>query len=188
MALRWTLSAASSRVKWIGRSSVDSTPTSSADSARRASPSQCRRGIRGRRRRLRSATCAEAALAVGERAAEQRLDVVDGERLELEHAAAADQRVVDGEKRVGRRGADEHDMPSSTSGSSASCWALLKRWISSMNSSVRVPSAGELVAGFVEHFAHLLHAAGHGVELAEAAAVSSASRRASVVLPVPGGP
>ena len=58
-------------------------------------------------------------------------------------------------------------MPSSTSGSSASCCALLKRWISSMNSSVRVPVGGQLVAGLVEHLAQLLHAAGDGAELPE---------------------
>ena len=60
--------------------------------------------------------------------------------------------------------------PSSTPGKSTSCWALLKRWISSMKSSVFWPAGREAVVGGGEHLAQLLHAAGHGAELLEMAA------------------
>ena len=52
---------------------------------------------------------AQAAAGVGRRAAQQRLDVVVAQRLELEDAAAADQGAVDGEERVlGRRPDEDH--------------------------------------------------------------------------------
>ena len=41
-----------------------------------------------------------------------------------------------------------------------------------MNSSVRLPLGGQRVAGLVQHFAQVLHAAGDGVELAEARLLS----------------
>ena len=59
--------------------------------------------------------------------------------------------------------------PSSTSGNSASCWALLKRWISSIIEQRRPAAGGHLVAGLVQNLADVLHAAGDGAELAEAA-------------------
>lgn len=52
---------------------------------------------------------AEAAVGVGDGAAEERDDVGLAQRLELEEGAAADQRAVDGEKRVFGGGADEGD-------------------------------------------------------------------------------
>ena len=77
--------------------------------------------------------------------------------------------------------------PSSTAGSSASCWARLKRWISSRNSTVRPPAASRSRARAIT--------ARTSVTLADtadsssnAASVVRAITRASVVFPVPGGP
>ena len=49
-------------------------------------------------------------------------------------------------------------MPSSTSGSSTSCCARLKRWISSTNRMVRSPSVFQVLAGLGEDLADLLDA------------------------------
>ncbi len=57
--------------------------------------------------------------------------------------------------------------PSSTAGSSASCWALLKRWISSRKNTVGVPARGAAMGGALEHVAHLGTACLHGAELLE---------------------
>ena len=46
-------------------------------------------------------------------------------------------------------------VPSSTAGSSVSCCALLKRWISSRKKMVRSPLVVEAVLGALEHGAHL---------------------------------
>ena len=56
--------------------------------------------------------------------------------------------------------------PSSTAGSSASCWALLKRWISSRKKIVRRPVCAAL-AGALDHLAHLGAAGVDGRELLE---------------------
>ena len=48
--------------------------------------------------------------------------------------------------------------PSSTAGSSVSCWALLKRWISSRKKIVRLAARVAPVLGALEHVAHLLRA------------------------------
>ena len=78
--------------------------------------------------------------------------------------------------------------PSSTAGSSASCWALLKRWISSRKKIVRRPPRAAL-AGARDHLAHLGAARPRRRESSsKAASACSAAIRASVVLPVPGGP
>ncbi len=52
-------------------------------------------------------------------------------------------------------------VPSSTWGSSASCWALLKRWISSRNRTVRSAVEGEPVLGLGDGRAHLDDARHH---------------------------
>ncbi len=57
--------------------------------------------------------------------------------------------------------------PSSTAGSSASCWALLKRWISSRKKTVCPPPRGAAVGGALDHRAHLGTACLHGAELLE---------------------
>ena len=54
-------------------------------------------------------------------------------------------------------------VPSSTCGRNASCWALLKRWISSMKRSV-ASLCPPRDAGPLDHLADLLHAGGHGAE------------------------
>ena len=79
--------------------------------------------------------------------------------------------------------------PSSTSGSSTSCWALLKRWISSTNSSVRWPAAESRSRAAASTSRSSFTPLVDGADmLAEWLRVPPASSRASVVLPVPGGP
>src|SRR3954471_19448032 len=77
--------------------------------------------------------------------------------------------------------------PSSTAGSSASCWALLKRWISSRKKIVRRPARRRSLARSIT-----ARTSGRPTCTAEssskAASAYSASSRANVVLPVPGGP
>src|SRR5918999_2472988 len=78
--------------------------------------------------------------------------------------------------------------PSSTAGSSVSCWALLKRWISSRKKIVpslavrRRCSARAITSRTSARPALTAEAS------SKAARAFTASRRASVVLPVPGGP
>ena len=77
--------------------------------------------------------------------------------------------------------------PSSTAGSSASCWARLKRWISSRKRTVAVPAARRSRARCIT--------ARTSATVADTAESSSnadallwATTRARVVLPLPGGP
>ena len=78
-------------------------------------------------------------------------------------------------------------VPSSTAGSSASCWPRLKRWISSTKSSVPRPSRRRAAAS-----ANAWRRAWTPCPTADTGTSSSppaaASRRPIVVLPVPGGP
>ena len=79
-------------------------------------------------------------------------------------------------------------VPSSTCGSSASCWALLKRWISSRNRTLRVPwrfSRSCASAMVARTSATPDMTADSEVKWAP---ISPASSRARLVLPVPGGP
>ena len=80
------------------------------------------------------------------------------ERLEAEQRRAAAQRRVDLEERVLGRGPDQDSVPSSTAGSRASCWALLKRWISSRNRIVPLVVLAEPLAGPLDDLAHVLDA------------------------------
>ena len=79
-------------------------------------------------------------------------------------------------------------VPSSTAGSSVSCCALLKRWISSRKKIVRSPlvwsrcCARSITARTSARPAFTAEASSN------AARAFTASSRASVVLPVPGGP
>ena len=76
-------------------------------------------------------------------------------------------------------------VPASTCGSSASCCARFKRWISSRKST-RAHAAPPLAARRLDRLADLLHARRHRGERLEARAGRVASRRASVVLPAAG--
>ncbi len=78
-------------------------------------------------------------------------------------------------------------VPSSTYGSTASCWALLKRWISSMNSTVRRPAARSFCASATTRRKSATPAL-TAESAAKCAPVWCAMMRARVVLPVPGGP
>ena len=78
-------------------------------------------------------------------------------------------------------------VPSSISGRKASCWARLKRWISSTKSSVPRPLLRRRRAA-----SKIFLRSATPVKMAliwtKARSVASASRRAMVVLPTPGGP
>ncbi len=75
-------------------------------------------------------------------------------------------------------------MPFSTAPSRASCWPLLKRWISSMK---RIALSVSLWR-YQYHFTHVFHAGADGAERKEGRCSVCAIILAIVVLPVPGGP
>ena len=78
--------------------------------------------------------------------------------------------------------------PLSTRGKNASCCALLKRWISSMKTMVRRPvMRRRCSAAAITSFTSLMPAR-TALNAMNSAFVRSAMSRASVVLPVPGGP
>ena len=79
-------------------------------------------------------------------------------------------------------------VPASTWGKSASCWDLLKRWISSMKSSVLCPRMSRRWAASATASRTSFTPAITAESATKLALVSAASRRPSVVLPVPGGP
>ena len=78
-------------------------------------------------------------------------------------------------------------LPFSTNGRKASCCALLKRWISSTNSSVRSPRMALWSASFITSRISLMPLV-TALKLMKFAFVRPAMMRASVVLPTPGGP
>ena len=79
--------------------------------------------------------------------------------------------------------------PASTRGRKASCCALLKRWISSMKTIVRRPVVRRRRSASAITSRISLMPGEHGAERRRSRAlVVSAMMRASVVLPVPGGP
>ena len=80
-------------------------------------------------------------------------------------------------------------VPSSTCGRSASCWLLLKRWISSMNRTVEPPPWPIHCARRGDHArARRPRRSSPPRACAKGESTDSASSRASVVLPEPGGP
>ena len=78
--------------------------------------------------------------------------------------------------------------PSSTTGSSASCWALLKRWISSRKRIVRCPWVPRRSRARAITARTSFTEAETAESSSKAAPVVAATIRASVVLPIPGGP
>ena len=78
--------------------------------------------------------------------------------------------------------------PSSTAGSSASCWALLKRWISSRKKIVGRPEVSRRCRARAITSRTSARPALTADSSSKAEPVSWATMRASVVLPVPGGP
>ena len=78
--------------------------------------------------------------------------------------------------------------PSSTAGSNASCCALLKRWISSRNRIVRWPCAPSRSRAPAITARTCATVAETAESSSNAAPVALATIRASVVLPLPGGP
>ncbi len=79
-------------------------------------------------------------------------------------------------------------IPSSTAGSNASCWALLKRWISSRKKIVRRPPEASRSRARSITPRTSARPAWTALSSSNAASDASAIRRASVVLPLPGGP
>ena len=129
---------------------------------------------------------AQTALAVGRRAAQQRDDVGWSQRFELKQLAAADQRAVHGEKRVGSRGADQrHD-------SLLDVWQqrVLLGFVETMDfvdeqQRPRTARQDFLTRG-VQQFAQFLDAAGHGVQSLELAAAFGGEQSRERRLPGPG--
>src|SRR5438477_5375086 len=78
--------------------------------------------------------------------------------------------------------------PASTRGRNASCWALLNRWISSINTMVRRPVERRRRSASLMTSRISLIPARTALKDTNLAFVVSAMMRASVVLPVPGGP
>ncbi len=78
--------------------------------------------------------------------------------------------------------------PSSTAGSNASCWALLKRWISSRKKIVLVPVPRRRSRARSITARTSARPACTALSSSKAAPEASATIRASVVLPLPGGP
>src|SRR5262245_16588725 len=78
--------------------------------------------------------------------------------------------------------------PSSTAGRSASCWALLKRWISSRKRIVRVPVAPSRSRARAITSRTFATVAETAESSSNSAPVVAATMRARVVLPDPGGP
>ena len=78
-------------------------------------------------------------------------------------------------------------LPRSTKGRKASCWALLNRWISSTNRTVRIPMRRLCSAWFMTSLISLIPLV-TALKLIKSAWVRPAMMLARVVLPTPGGP
>jgi hypothetical protein len=78
--------------------------------------------------------------------------------------------------------------PDSTAGKSASCCALLKRWISSRKRIVRVPLVPSRSVARCKTARTSATEADTAESSSNSAPVVSATMRASVVFPLPGGP
>ena len=82
---------------------------------------------------------AEAAFCICQRRSQNAFDVYRRETLEHVDLRPRQQRRVHFERRILGRGPNQHNRAGFTCGRNASCCALLKRWISSMKSTVRLP-------------------------------------------------
>jgi hypothetical protein len=110
------------------------------------------------------------------------------EHLEAEQRGPAEQRRVDLEVGVLGGGTDEVSSPLSTLGSSASCWALLKRWTSSRNRIVPWLRSPRRCWARATTSRTSLTPAVTAESVSKALAVCPAITWARVVFPVPGGP
>src|SRR5206468_2134294 len=79
-------------------------------------------------------------------------------------------------------------VPFSTWGRKASCWPLLKRWISSTKRMVRLPPRARSASASATTWRISLTPASTAEKGTKRAPATWAMRKASVVLPVPGGP
>ena len=170
MAFRCTDSAAKARVNCSGRSGLESTPTSNAPEARRASPSL----TSARNCKAASSICTASLPRPRSRSARAlritRFDFLDRQRLEFEHPAAADQSAGEREERILRRRADEdHDAFFHVRQQHILLGAV--EAVDFVDEQQRLlPARREPVAGLVQHLAQFLDAAGHGAQLLESAA------------------
>ena len=145
-------------------------------------------------RKSRASSCkfdrvvAQSPLAIGRAPAHQSFDVLFGQRLKLKDAAAADQGTVDREKRIGGGRSDQHD----NAVFHVRQQGVLLRLVEPMNlvDEKQCPRAlgGEHIAGFVENRADSFTPLVTALSCRKRQLVSWASRWASTVLPVPGGP
>ena len=110
---------------------------------------------------------AEARVLIGQRTAKERFDVVDTQRLELEHPAAADQRAIHGEERIGGGRADERDDTFFNIRQKRVLLRLVEAMDFVDEQQRAQAAAGELVARLFQNLAKFLHAAGHRAELHE---------------------
>ena len=149
---------------------LESTPISSAPSARRASPSL----TSARNSSASSSICdlllAQPALLIGKRAADERFDVVGRQRLEFEHAAAADQRAVEREERILRGRADKDHDAFFDVGQEHVLLGAVEAMDFVDEQQRALAGGGEQIAGLVENFAEFFDAAGDGADLPEVAA------------------
>ena len=121
-------------------------------------------------------------------AAEQGLDVGGVQRVQLVDPHPREEAELTSKYGFSVVAPMSVTRPSSTAGSSASCCALLKRWISSRKNVVAVARGLTTVLRALEHRADLRAARLDGAELLEGRAGGRAATRASVVFPLPGGP
>ncbi len=110
------------------------------------------------------------------------------ERLEPEQRRAAEQRRVDLEVRVLGGGADQHEQAALDRRQQGVLLGLVEPVDLVEEQDRALPVLAEAVLGLGGHLADVLHAGGHRRQRLERLAVVPAMSRASVVLPVPGGP
>ena len=113
---------------------------------------------------------AQPALLVGNRAEQQRFDVVDRKRLKLKDAAAADQRAVDREERILGGRADQNHHAFLDVGQQHVLLGLVEA-VDFVDEQQRPPPLGRKpVVGGGQHLAKFLHAGGDRRKLLKMAA------------------
>src|SRR5207244_130291 len=112
---------------------------------------------------------AQAALIISKRSANDRLDVLDRERLKFKDLAAADQRAIHREKWIARRRPDQRHNSFFHVRQERVLLSLVEAVDFVDEQQRALASAGQPVASLFEKLAQVLHAAGHGRELPKSA-------------------
>jgi hypothetical protein len=112
----------------------------------------------------REARAAQAALRIGERAIDERAEVVGGQRLEDEDAGARQERGDDLERRVLGGGADEDDRAALDVRQERVLLRLVEAMDLVDEEQDRLAAAAQLVLGLRDHLSQLLHPVQHGGE------------------------